>query len=181
MNTATVKPRRFFFAYTGWDVIPALMVLGHVAFLAWLFFGFHHTPWWVWIPCAFIYSISISWSINGPSHSFIHNEFFKWAWLNRVYSFLFSLVDGFSQEWYRSVHLRHHVGNMDRVRNGTTIDPISIYRHGKDGKPENVWAYTFLSFFRDDIGECYTRLKEKHPWRARWVRIEMVTFLAVYL
>ncbi|HEY8229849.1 MAG TPA: hypothetical protein VIG31_05280, partial [Rhodanobacteraceae bacterium] len=103
MKPATVKPRRLFFAYTGWDVIPALMVLGHVAFLAWLFFGFHRTPWWLWIPCACIYSISISWSINGPSHSFIHNEFFKWAWLNRVYSFLFSLVDGFSQEWYRSV------------------------------------------------------------------------------
>lgn len=174
MNTVTIKPRRLLFAYTGWDAIPALMVLGHAAFVAWLFFGFHATPWAVWIPCALIYAISISWSINSTSHSFIHNPFFKWAWLNRFYSILFSLTDGFSQEWYRSVHLRHHVGNMDRIgANGTTVDPISIYRHGKQGKPERVWSYTFASFFRDDIGECYTRLKEKHPERARWVRVEL--------
>lgn len=182
MDASLAKPNRRFFAATAWDTVPALLVLGHAAFLAWLFFGFHRTPWWLWLPCAFVYSVSISWSINSTSHSFIHNPFFQWAWLNRVYSFLFSLTDGFSQEWYRSVHLRHHVGNMDRIgANGTTVDPISIYRHGKDGKPESVWRYTFLSFFRDDIGECYARLKVRHPERARWVRIEMATFLAVYL
>jgi len=182
MNTATAKPRRLFFAWTAWDAIPVLMVLGHAAFLAWLFFGFHQTPWWLWVPCALIYSISISWSINSTSHNFIHNPFFKWAWLNRVFSFLFSLTDGFSQEFYKHVHLRHHVGNMDRVgENGTTIDPLSIYRHGKDGKPESVWTYTFYSYFRDDIGECYTRVKKKWPQLARWIRIEIATVVVLYL
>src|SRR5579875_3705859 len=156
MNTAATtasRPQRRFFAYSAWDAIPVLMVLGHAAFLAWLFFGFHRTPWWLWIPCACLYSISISWSINSTSH-----------------------------EFYKHVHLRHHVGNMDRIGpNGTTIDPLSIYRHGKDGKPESPWTYTFLSYFRDDIGECYTRVKQKWPHLARWIRIEIATVVVVYL
>lgn len=180
---ATIRPtQRRFFAHTGWDLIPVSMGLGHAVFLAWLFFGFHRTPWIVWIPCALLYSISIAWSINSTSHNFIHNRFFKSDALNCIFSFLLSLTDGFSQEFYHHVHLRHHVGNMDRIGgNGSTIDPLSIYRHGKDGKPESPWTYTFYSYFRDDIGECYTRLKAKHPELARWIRIEIATVVAVYL
>ncbi|MEO7149191.1 MAG: fatty acid desaturase [Rhodanobacteraceae bacterium] len=178
----TAKPQARFFAYTAWDAIPTLMGLGHMVFLAWLFFGFRHTPWTLWIPCALLYAISIAWSINSTSHNFIHNRFFVSPALNRIYSFILSLTDGFSQEFYHHVHLRHHVGNMDRVgANGTTIDPLSIYRHGRDGKPESPWTYTFYSYFRDDIGECYTRLKTKHPELARWIRIEIATVVAVYL
>lgn len=185
MNTATAtatRPQRRFFAYTAWDSIPMLMVLGHMAFVAWLFFGFHATPWFVWIPCALLYSISISWSINSTSHNFIHNRFFVSKTLNRIYSFILSLTDGFSQEFYHHVHLRHHVGNMDRIgANGSTIDPLSIYRHGRNGKPESPWTYTFASYFRDDIGECYTRLKAKHPELARWIWLEIGAVVVVYL
>ena len=39
--------------------------------------------------------------------------------LNRIYSVILSLSDGFSQEFYHHVHLRHHVGNMDRI--GATL------------------------------------------------------------
>lgn len=180
--TTTPKPQRRFFAYSTWDAIPVLMELAHTVFVAWLFFGFHRTPWLVWIPCALLYSISISWAINSTSHNFIHNPFFKWEPLNRFFSFLFSLSIGFSQEFYKHVHLRHHVGNMDRIGpNGSTIDPLSIYRHGKDGKPESPWTYTFFSYFRDDIGECYTRVKRKWPHLARWIRIEIGTVVAIYL
>ncbi|MDE1961718.1 MAG: fatty acid desaturase, partial [Xanthomonadaceae bacterium] len=66
-------------------------------------------------------------------------------------------------------------------KDGTTIDPLSIYRHGKDGKPESVWTYTFYSYFRDDIGECYRRVKQKWPHLARWIRIEIATVVVVYL
>ncbi len=180
--TSNSRPQRRFFAYSNWDVIPVLMVLAHAAFVAWLFFGFHRTPWVVWVPCALLYSISISWAINSTSHNFIHNPFFKWEPLNRFFSFLFSLSIGFSQEFYKHVHLRHHVGNMDRIGpNGTTIDPLSIYRHGKDGKPESPWTYTFFSYFRDDIGECYTRVKAKWPHLARWIKAEIATVVVIYL
>ena len=146
-----MSSRKAFFAYTPWDLIPTLMGLGHLAFVALLFFGFHAMPWGVWIPLALVYSISISWSINSTSHNFIHNPFFASPALNRVYSVILSITDGFSQEFYHHVHLRHHVGNMDRIgANGTTIDPLSIWRHGKDGKPESPWTYTFYSYFNDD-------------------------------
>lgn len=181
LPTLPPMPPRSFFAYSRWDVVPALMVIGHLLFVATLFFGFHAIAWAIWIPLALVYSISISWSINGSSHNLIHNPFFRWNWLNRLYSVLLSLTDGFSQEFYHHVHLRHHVGNMDRVKDGTTIDPLSIYRHGKDGQPESAWTYTFYSYFRDDIGDVYRRVKEKFPDKARWIRIEIALVVAIYL
>lgn len=174
--------RTSFFPYSAWDAYPAFLGVAHTVFLAFIFFDFHNLSWPVFIVLGLIYSISISWSINGISHNFIHNPFFKWAWLNRAYSILLSVTDGFSQEFYHHVHLRHHVGNMDRIgENGTTIDPMSIYRRGKNGEPESAWTYTFCSYFRDDIGEVYIRLKEKHPENARWIWREIGIMLSVYL
>ncbi len=179
--TLKPMPPRSFFAYSRWDAVPALMVIAHLLFVGTLFFAFHRIPWAVWIPLALIYSISISWSINGSSHNLIHNPFFRWRSLNRAYSIILSLTDGFSQEFYHHVHLRHHVGNMDRVREGTTIDPLSIYRHGKDGQPESPWTYTFYSYFRDDIGDVYRRVKSKFPAKATWIRREIWTVVLIYL
>src|SRR5215471_19490334 len=105
--------RRSFFAHTPWDVLPVLMGLGHLAFVAFLFFGFHATPWIVWIPLALVYSISISWSINSVSHNFIHNAFFVSPALNRIYSFILSLTDGFSQEFYHAVNSPNHSYNLN--------------------------------------------------------------------
>ena len=84
MNQSPTTARRRFFAHTAWDVVPVLMGLAHLAFVALLFFGFHRMPWALWIPLALIYSISISWSINSVSHNFIHNPFFVSTVLNRI-------------------------------------------------------------------------------------------------
>jgi fatty acid desaturase len=179
--TLPPRPTRSFFAYSRWDIVPALMIVAHMLFVGTLFFAFHLIPWAVWIPLAMLYSISISWSINSSSHNLIHNPFFRWAWLNRACSVVLSLTDGFSQEFYHHVHLRHHVGNMDRVKDGTTIDPTSIYRNGKGDQPENPWTYTFYSYFRDDIGDVYRRVKAKSPVKAAWIRREIWTLVIVYL
>jgi fatty acid desaturase len=156
MPSLKPMPSRSFFAYSRWDVVPALMVIGHLLFVGTLFFAFHHIPWAIWIPLALVYSISISWSINGSSHNLIHNPFFRSAWLNRAYSIILSLTDGFSQEFY------HH-------------------RHGKDGNPESPWTYTFYSYFRDDIGDVYKHVKQKFPTKARWIWREIYILLGVYL
>ena len=177
-----MKKTANFFAYTPWDCIPVMMGLGHFAFVAFLFFFFHRLQWPAYLALASLYAVSISWSINSTSHNFIHNEFFGSALLNRIYSFILSVTDGFSQELYRHIHLRHHVGNMDRKNaEGTTIDPLSIYRHGENGNPESPWSYTFLGYFRDDAAEIYQRVKQKFPDQAAWIRREIWAVVIIYL
>lgn len=55
------------------------------------------------------------------------------------------------------------------------MDPLSIYLHGKNGQPDNPWAYTFLSFFRDDPKEIYQEMQRKRPDDARWVKVEIAS------
>ena len=79
-----------------------------------MFFLFPHTPLWVMLILGFIYSVSISWNINGISHNFIHNPYFRSPLLNRLFSMLESVTVGFSQIFYECIHMQHHKGNADR-------------------------------------------------------------------
>lgn len=169
------------FAYSTWDAIPVLAGIGHFVYVLFLFFAFPHLSWWAFVPLALIYSVSISWNINGVSHNFIHNPYFNSPLLNRLFSLLLSLTMAFSQAMYRWVHMRHHSGNMDRPNEkGVTIDPISIYRYGKNGMAEHVLAYTFLSYLRDDPPLIYRKLKKKRPADARWALIEIGAVVVFY-
>ena len=112
-----------------------------------------HSGWhrWALIPLGLLWSISISWNINGILHNFLHNPYFKSRFLNRCFSVLESVTVGFSQVFYEQVHKEHHMGNADLPdEHGHTADPLSIYKHGHDGRPENIWTYIFCSYFRDD-------------------------------
>lgn len=169
------------FAHSNWDVIPVLLAFGHLALVLGLFFAFPYAPWWLLIIWGTVYAISISWNINSISHNFLHNPFFNSKALNYAFSWLESITVGFSQVFYTYVHNKHHTGNSDRVQNGTTIDYLSIYRHGKDGKAENVWSYVFLSFFRDDLGEIYRAIKAKKPFDAFWGKLEIASFAAMVI
>ena len=80
----------------------------------------------------FVYSVSISWNINGISHNFIHNPYFRFPLFNRLFSILESITVGFSQIFYECIHMQHHKGNADRPdEHGETVDWISIYKHGE--------------------------------------------------
>ena len=168
------------FAHSKMDIIPVLAAFGHLAFDIWLIVGFASRPLWVSALLGCIYAVSISWNINGVSHNFIHTPYFKPAWMNYAFSMLESLAIGFSQTYYNWIHTRHHLGNGDKQdAKGETIDWLSIYRHGKNGEPESVWGYTFLSFFRDDIGEIHRAIAKRKPFDAQWGRLEVFTFLAL--
>ena len=170
------------FAHSRMDAIPVLAAFAHLAFDIWLVVGFAERPLWVSGLLGVIYAISISWNINGISHNFIHTPYFKPSWMNYGFSLVESLAIGFSQTYYRWVHLRHHVGNADRPdTNGETVDWLSIYRHGKNGQPENVWSYTLLSFFRDDIGEIHRAIAKRKPFNAKWARFELFAFFGLVL
>lgn len=170
------------FAYSQWDAAPVICALLQGAYLVGLLVLFPQLPWWALVLCGCIYAISISWNINGISHNFLHNPYFRPPILNRLFSIYESLVLGFSQVFYECVHKRHHQGNSDRPdEQGETIDWLSIYRYGKDGEAENVWAYTFLGYFRDDVSATYQVLKARDPVEARWgvVEIILVVILAI--
>lgn len=168
------------FAYSRWDLIPVVAAVAQGAFLVFLFVYFHALPWWALIACGLVYAVSISWNINGISHNFLHNPYFRSPVLNRAFSMLESLVIGFSQAFYECVHKRHHIGNSDRPgANGETVDWLSIYRFGKHGEAENPWTYTFLSYFRDDVFQTYQVMKEHDPREARWGLIEIGSFVSL--
>ena len=61
------------FAYTRWDAVPVAAGLFHCAYFFGMFYLFPRGPLWVMFILGFIYSVSISWNINGISHNFIHN------------------------------------------------------------------------------------------------------------
>jgi fatty acid desaturase len=162
------------FAHSNMDVIPVLAGIAHLAFVLWLYLHIPVLPWRQLLPLCTLYAISISWNINGVSHNFLHNPYFNSQALNRAFSLVESLAIGFSQAFYTWVHNRHHSGNSDRPDDkGETIDWLSIYRHGKNGQPEDVWGYAFKSFFRDDIKKLYQSLYKQSPANARFGIFEL--------
>lgn len=175
------KPR-FLFAYSYWDLVPVVFGVLHFAYLIGMFLWFERLPWYANVLLGLVYAVSISWNINGISHNFIHNAYFKSEFLNRLFSLIESVTMVFSQTFYDAVHKRHHIGNSDRPdANGNTIDWLSIYRYGSNGEPENVWAYTFKSYFRDDPAEIYREIKKRNPGLARFGVFEIICSILLVL
>src|SRR2546428_9139203 len=170
------------FKYSEYDAIPVLAALAQIAYLVFLFVAFPRLPWWALIPLGFIWSVSISWNINGISHNFLHNPYFKSRVLNRCFSILESITVGFSQVFYEQVHKDHHKGNADLPdEKGRTRDPLSIYKYGHDGQAENPWRYVFCSYFRDDAKTIYRSIQRKSRTLAGLGIFEIVLFLSLYI
>jgi fatty acid desaturase len=166
------------FAHTPWDAIPVAAALLHCAYFFGMFYLFPRVPLWVMFILGFVYSVSISWNINGVSHNFIHNPYFRSPLLNRLFSIMESITVGFSQIFYECIHMQHHKGNADRPdETGETVDWISIYKHGHDGEAEHPFKYTFFSFFREDPKTVFKELKRKDPREAFWGVFELASFV----
>src|SRR5882762_4986804 len=165
------------FAHTRWDAIPVAAGLLHCTYFFVMFYLLPRVPLWVMIILGLIYSVSISWNINGISHNFIHNPYFRSPVLNRLFSILESITVGFSQVFYECIHMQHHKGNADLPdEHGETVDWISIYKHGHDGAAENPWGYVFLSFFRDDVGTIRKELRKRGRRELIWGNVELAVF-----
>ena len=170
------------FAYTRWDAIPTVAAFAHLALLFSLYYFFPRAPLWVMLILGLLYAFCINANINGISHNFIHNPYFRSPLLNRLFGVVESLACCFSQTYYDVVHMQHHKGNSDKQDDhGETTDWISIYRHGHDDEAENVWSYTFLSFFRDNPAAISRELKKRGETEVRWGNVELGTFIAMLI
>ena len=170
------------FAHTRWDIVPMLAGLFHLAYFVAMYFLFPHTPLWIMLIMGFVYALMINANVNGVSHNFIHNPFFRFELLNRIFGVVESVACCFSQTYYDVVHMQHHKGNADLPNeNGETIDWISIYKHGHDGEAENPWGYVFLSFFRDNPAAIKRELAKRGSTELRWGNTELAVFIAILL
>ena len=176
------KAKLGLFRYSGWDAVPAALTYIHLGLLLVLFLAWNHLTWPERIAGAVAYSAAIGWSLDSVSHNFIHNPFFAWEPLNRLTSLALTLSLGTPQTMYKYVHMRHHAGNSDRIgADGTTVDPISLYQYGADGKVEPTWSYVFRQFFRDDGPfTVAAKIRAKRPKEAREALTEFWAILAIY-
>lgn len=87
------------------------------------------------------------------AHNIIHTPFFKFNALNNLTSILNSMCLGMPQTLYYEHHMNHHRYNNDPIdpETGTTKDHSSLYRHGKNGKVENIVSYSVLGIIRSPI------------------------------
>jgi fatty acid desaturase len=178
----TAQPTRQIFKTSAWDAVPALLAVIQLALAMVLFAAWPALSWPARIGWTLAYAFSVGWNLNSIAHNFIHNPFFKADALNRLMSLVISLALLSPQTMYRFVHLKHHAGNGDLPNErGVTIDPLSIYQHGADGKAEPMLSYVFLEFFRGDAPfEIARRIGEKRPKEAAQARFEFWAVIALY-
>jgi len=170
------------FRTSAWDALPAALAVVQLALALGLYAAWPGLSWAARLGWLALYAFSVGWNLNSIAHNFIHNPFFASERLNRLMSLVITLALLSPQTMYRYVHLRHHAGNADRPdAKGETIDPLSIYRHGHEGRPEPMLPYVFLEFFRGEAPfELARRIGEKRPRDARAARFEFWAVIAVY-
>ena len=170
------------FRYTRWDAVPTLLLAAHLALLIAFFVAWPHLSWPARLAGAALYALAIGWSQDSVAHNFIHNRFFVSPVLNRLATYALTLVNGAPQTMYAYVHMRHHAGNSDRRdAQGRTVDPISIYRHGRDGQAETMLSYVLMGFWRDEGPFTVARaIRAKRPAEAREALAEFWVLVAVY-
>src|SRR5947209_4652734 len=93
------------FAHSRWDIVPVLLGVLHFAYFFAIFYLFPRAPLWVVLILGLVYSMSINWNINGISHNFIHNPYFRSTLLNRLFGVMESISCCFSQTFYDVVHI----------------------------------------------------------------------------
>lgn len=143
------------FAHSAKDTYLIMMSIVQIALTVLGALSLGHIPLWATLllgaACVYLHCTNY----QCTAHNFLHNPFFASKFLNQVFSLINSLGIGLSQALYRCHHMHHHKYNNDDIdpKTGTTLDQTSTYRFSKvPGKEENVFLYTFGSFFRQDTG-----------------------------
>jgi fatty acid desaturase len=113
------------------------------------------------------------------THNFLHTPFFRRKWLNRAFPVLNSANLFLPQVLYKYHHLIHHQYANDPIRNGTTLDPSSTFRYGKDGRQEGFFSYSALGLFRDGTSHAYREAIEHGQRSQFWMELAAIVVTAV--
>lgn len=146
------------FRSSGWDaILAALPILQAAAFVSWAL-NFEAMP--GWLHAALIPPAALLFYYNPivVTHNVLHAPLFRWGPLNLAFSVLNSANLGLPQSLYKHHHLLHHRYNNDPIADGTTRDPSSTWRYGRDGQQEGVISYCALSLLRDSTSLAYAEL-----------------------
>ncbi|MBI3072220.1 MAG: fatty acid desaturase [Deltaproteobacteria bacterium] len=95
------------------------------------------------------------------THNFLHTPFFASNKLNNAFAIFNSANLGLPQILYKYHHLTHHKYSNDPIENGTTQDPSSTYRFGKDGRQEHWVPYSAFGLFRDGTKYAFREIQKK--------------------
>jgi fatty acid desaturase len=170
------QPARWkFFRYSAWDSLVVLGGLGQFALVVGSLIYFPVLPVWALVLIGFVQAWSICWNLQSVSHNFIHNPFFAWEPLNRLWGVIETIELGVPHMIYHHFHMNHHFGDNDKIGpNGTTKDWSSTYRYGKNGQPESFVSYVLVSFFRTELTPAWVVIKKHGPRHVHQLIIESV-------
>jgi fatty acid desaturase len=138
--------------------------------------------WLLLTPIQVVFMVVI---MNTSMHHHTHVPIFRNSHLNRVYELILSAATFMPFQFWKYTHLVHHRYNNDVPVNGVVKDPLSFYRFGKDGKPENFWSYVVMGLVRDLSGEavndlrntCSTKYAFNQHTKARSEKLAILFFM----
>lgn len=115
------------------------------------------------------------------SHNAIHCPFFRDRRLNRAFGVFNSMNLLIPQSIYEAHHYVHHKHNNDPIRGGTTLDPSSTYRYGRDGRHEHVLKYCLLGIFRGTSSAYAELVRRGNLVQFRWEMAAIIVIIAAWL
>ena len=108
------------------------------------------------------------------THNFLHTPFFRRRALNKGFAVVNSANLFLPQVLYKYHHLIHHQYANDRIQNGTTLDPSSTYRYGKNGRQEGFFPYSALGLFRDGTSHAYREAIRHGQRKQFWMELAAI-------
>jgi fatty acid desaturase len=168
-----------FWRYSPRDFVLVLIAAAQLAGMtAWAMF-FETLPLAVNVGLFVVMSYVFYYNPIVVTHNFLHTPFFRRKWLNRAFPVVNSANLILPQVLYKYHHLTHHQYANDPIRNGTTLDPSSTFRYGKDGQQEGFVSYSALGLFRDGTSTAYQEAI-KHGQRSQfWMELAAVVVTVV--
>jgi fatty acid desaturase len=111
-------------------IIPFAMIYFQPPFIWWVvMFPFH-----MW---------GIVNAMNSSLHHHSHWPTFVNKKANKIYEVYLSAILGIPHQLWKWAHISHHCFVNDKPINGKTNDPVSVFKDGKNGEPENFWHYCY--------------------------------------